>query len=108
MVKNSYLEYETCDAEHGTFQLRRQADELLQRLIVGREQSEQRLMECGRRDAIKCVTGRSAIDEAIETTRSMIREMDAMLEEMNTQLQESSPAAVPTSHMASLVADCNR
>src|SRR5688572_1288577 len=61
--------------------LRAQACDLLQRLIEDRRQSEQRMAEAGKRDAMKSVTGRTAFDAAIRTTQDMIGQMDALLAE---------------------------
>lgn len=82
-------------------ELRRQADDLLCRLLATREQTERRLAETGHRDPIKAVTGQSAYDEAIRTTRDMIHRMDDLLGEMNdelahTQIQVTTPHYVLT------------
>jgi len=90
MVKNyNNQQLHPADADE-TIQLREQADVLLQRLIDSRSQSEQRFAENGQRDAIKCVTGRSALEDAIEKTRCMIQNMDALLDDMQSDLQEEA------------------
>lgn len=66
--------------------LRDEADRLLQRLLATRRMSEERYAEAGRRDPMKSVTGRSCLDEAVEDTRRMIQEMDALLEQLNHEL----------------------
>ncbi len=64
-------------------QLRQQAGELLERLISDREQSEKRFAEAGKRDPMKFITGRTALENAIASTREMISNMDALLARMN-------------------------
>lgn len=59
--------------------LRIQAGELLQRLIDGREMSERRAAETGKRDPMKFITGHTALENAIASTRQMIDELDALL-----------------------------
>jgi hypothetical protein len=61
------------------FKLREQANDLLNRLILDREQSERRLAETGKRDPMKFITGRTALEGAISTTRQLIHEMDALV-----------------------------
>lgn len=86
MVRNPHSNFATPLKAQQTRQLREQAQTLLRHLMEGREQSNQRLAELGQRDAIKCVTGRSAIEQAIATTRNMIDEMDALLSQLNAEL----------------------
>lgn len=88
MVKNYQSEPESFMNVQQTRQLRLQADSLLQQLLHGRQQSEQRLAETGQRDAMKFVTGRSAYEEAIATTRCMIRDMDQLLEQMHAEVAD--------------------
>jgi hypothetical protein len=78
--------------------LRRQADDLLQRLMADRETSEQRLAVSGKRDPLKTVTGSTAIERAIQDTRGMIAEMDLMLAGIEggaaADARESAPVPV--------------
>jgi len=67
-------------------QLRQQASNLLNRLVADRDACEQRAAEAGRRDPIKSITGRTALDGAIASTRAMIEQMDMLLVEMNGEL----------------------
>jgi len=60
-------------------QLRQQAAELLQRLMADRELSERRSAETGKRDPMKFITGRTALDGAIASTREMIGQVDSLL-----------------------------
>lgn len=91
MVKNCHSDSEIEINPQQTQQLRRQADALLRQLIEGREQSQRRLAENGQRDAMKFVTGRSAIEDAIVTTQGMIRDMDELLEQMGADLGHVEP-----------------
>jgi hypothetical protein len=62
-----------------TIRLRHEAAGLLLRLEANQRANEQVCAEIGKRDAMRCITGRSAIERAIETTRGMIRDMDHLL-----------------------------
>jgi hypothetical protein len=55
---------------------RRQAADVLGSLLQAREQLERKLTETGRSDAIRTITGRSSLDEAIESTRDMLAALD--------------------------------
>ncbi|MBL9148842.1 MAG: hypothetical protein JNM94_09140 [Phycisphaerae bacterium] len=50
----------------------------LEALRHGREQVEAKLRETGREDAIRTVTGTSAIDIAIERTEAILRQLGGM------------------------------
>ncbi len=69
--------------------LRRQADDLLERLRETRAAAEARIEESGRPDPIKAVTGTSALDQAIRTTRSMIKHMDELMHQMDAELADA-------------------
>ncbi len=76
--------------------LRQQADDLLHRLIVDRQSSEQRFAAAGRRDPLKAVTGSTALERAIASAREMIAEMDLLLVELDSGIQAvQSPQAEP-------------
>ena len=62
-----------------TKRMRVLAAAVLDRLLVERVEWEMRLAEHGRRDPLKIVTGSSAMDNAVVTTRDIIKRMDAML-----------------------------
>jgi hypothetical protein len=66
--------------------VRQQTSELLNRLVTDRDQIERRIAETGRRDPLKSVTGRTALDNAINSAREMIHRMDLLLAEMNQEL----------------------
>lgn len=84
-----------------TSQLRTQTIDLLNRLMADREQSERRIAEMGKRDPIKAVTGRTALDAAIASTREMIAAMDRLLIEANGELREAERASA-SSRMSSV------
>ncbi len=67
----------------GLLGLRERAHRVLAGLEQGRELTEQRAAETGRRDPMKFVTGRSALETAISATREMIRRMDSLLAQCN-------------------------
>ncbi len=75
--------------------LREQACDLLNRLMVDREQSERRFAEAGKRDAMKTVTGRTALDCAVASTREMIQNMDALLAELQGEVASTNAAPRP-------------
>jgi len=74
------------------FRLRTEAAGLLQRLEESQRASEQICAEAGKRDAMRFVTGCTAIEHAIEATRAMIRRMDHLLQEAEEQFGDSSIA----------------
>jgi hypothetical protein len=74
--------------------LHRQATDLLVRLLADREAVDRRLTEAGRRDPIRSVTGASALENAISTTREMIARMDRLLQELHGDLQAMTAAPV--------------
>lgn len=63
--------------------LRKQADDLLHRLVENREAIERRIEAAGRTDPLKSITGRSALDDAIEITRDLIARADGVLGQPN-------------------------
>jgi hypothetical protein len=78
-----------------TRSMRRQVGDLLQRLLADREVLEQKIAETGRRDPMKSITGRTALDTAIQATREMLNRMDALLEEMDQHIELLEPGHVP-------------
>jgi hypothetical protein len=70
-----------------TIQMRREASDLLSRLLADRERIEARIAETGRRDPLKSVTGRTAMDNAIASAREMIRRMDELLRQMEQEIE---------------------
>jgi len=67
-------------------QLRSQAAQLLQTLIVDRDGSDQRHLEAGKRDPLRIVTGKSALDQAIASAQDMILAMDSMIADMTGEV----------------------
>lgn len=72
-------------------QLRHEAEQLLERLETSSAKSKQRLAENGQRDPMRSVTGRSALESAIASARSMIERMDTLLAEFD-EVQEAAEA----------------
>ncbi|MCA9271720.1 MAG: hypothetical protein KDA31_01610 [Phycisphaerales bacterium] len=70
---------ETADA-------RADAERLLAGLIDARSKSEARLAELSRSDILKNLTGKSALDNAINSTQRMIDSLDRVLVELRTKL----------------------
>lgn len=68
---------------------REEAIRLLRRLEADRADSEARLIELGRGDPIKDVTGKSSLDRAIEEAQAIV----AQLEQMAKASGGGSPAA---------------
>lgn len=80
MVKHAHSQRLSFDE---ALRMRRQAGDLLDRLVVDRDLSEQRQSEQGKRDPIKSITGRSAMDNAIAATRDLVNRLDSLLAEMS-------------------------
>lgn len=59
--------------------IRIRAISLLELLISERAMLERMLTEAGRRDPLKYVTGRSSLDNAITTTRHIVRAIEEMV-----------------------------
>ncbi len=72
--------------------MRDEACRLLGRLTLERDRCEQRFAEAGRSDPLKVVTGRSAMDNAVDDTRDMIKHMDELLAETGRELNRRMPA----------------
>jgi regulator of protease activity HflC (stomatin/prohibitin superfamily) len=60
--------------------IRRQAESLLERLMHNRTQTEESLGNRGARDPMRSITGRSAIDQAIDNTQEILRNLDRVLQ----------------------------
>ena len=60
---------------------RRRAEALLESLLEAKAASESRLAESRRADHLKQVTGKSSLENAIESTRRMIAMLDRSLAE---------------------------
>ena len=66
---------------------RNEADRLLERLVRDRRLSEQRLAAAGKQDPLKRLTGTSSLDRAIESTRTLLRSVDELVEELRGEPQ---------------------
>ncbi len=78
---------------------RRRAEELLKGLIAAKTQTEAYLSEIGREDPVKKLTGKSAMDNAIASTRRMIETLDRAMDQVRKEL---------TTDDWSEIADCVR
>lgn len=72
---------------------RRDAQRLLDDLLIARRDTLQRLREAGRRDALASITGRTAFDDAIDQTRRLLERLSASLERTRKALVDN-PIAV--------------
>ena len=68
--------------------LRDQAGELLNRLIADRDACERRAADTGKRDPMKFITGRTALESAITTARDMIVQMDSLLSNLQGEVEK--------------------
>ncbi len=73
---------------------RRRAEELLRGLLEAKTQTETYLSEAGRDDPVKTLTGKSAIDNAISSTRRMIETLDRAVEQVRRELSEDDWAEI--------------
>ena len=62
-----------------TVRVHLEARALLSRLVLDRDRSERRWAEAGQPDPMKFITGRSALDNAVERTREMVRRAEELL-----------------------------
>ena len=78
-------------------QLRAQAVQLLHELVANRDGSDQRHLDAGKRDPVRLVTGKSALDQAIDSAQEMILNMDSIIACMTGEAAEtiSSPDDPP-------------
>ena len=75
-----------------TVAARERAVELLKTLREARENSERRMAEQNQSDALKKVTGRSAMDNAIESTQRMIDSLERSVETLKRDMSEEELA----------------
>lgn len=78
------------NAEDPRLQALRRACALLEHLEAERRQLNQRLITSNRRDPMRVVTGRTSLDEAVEETRDLIRQLDDMLCEAAEEARRSN------------------
>lgn len=79
--------------------MRSHADDLLLRLKGACLRSQDRMAELGQADAMKDVTGQSALERAIDETRALIDGIDRVASRL---LDELASAEAPTSDAAVL------
>jgi UDP-N-acetylglucosamine 2-epimerase len=73
----------TRDAPPNPEVLRNQVKELLERLMQNREIARKHLENSGQDDPIAVVTGRTAIDLAIDTTKEMLLDLETAVKSDN-------------------------
>lgn len=73
---------------------REKAEALLRRLLESKAQSERHLAELKQPDTFKAVTGRSAMDNAIASTRRIIETLDRAVQQIKKDLTEEDLAAI--------------
>ena len=61
--------------------LKEQAQRVLERLMQNRTTSQQYHKDAGHNDPLSTVTGRSAIDRAIDTTRDILKDLESVVQE---------------------------
>ena len=81
---------------------RDQAESLLRRLLADRERSEERFAEAGKRDPVTYVTGTRALECAIAATRAMIRHLDELIVELETEVTTPAELTATTAPVAVL------
>lgn len=69
-----------------TVQRRDEARALLDTLLAAKRCSEQNLAEIKRADLVKQVTGKSSMDNAIDSTKRLIASFDRVLEDLRATL----------------------
>ncbi len=69
-----------------TSRVRDDAEALIAHLVAQRDESARRLASVGRRDPMRVVTGRSAIESAIADMQRMIEHMDELIHEFESEL----------------------
>ncbi len=70
----------------GVTEVRQQTNRLLFRLRDSRQMSDTWHEQTGTRNPMRLVTGRSAMDDAVSCTETMLRDIDALLLEMSQEL----------------------
>ncbi|MEM1186325.1 MAG: hypothetical protein AAGI53_15145 [Planctomycetota bacterium] len=71
---------------------RDEAEALLASLVAARSASERNLSAIGQRDLLKSVTGRSSMDNAIESTRRLVASFDRVLIDLRGDLTDDELA----------------
>ena len=61
--------------------LKEQAQRVLERLMQNRTTSQQYHEDAGQNDPLSTVTGRSAIDRAIDTTREILQDLESAVQD---------------------------
>lgn len=74
---------------------RDQAEALLRALLDAKSKSERRLAELKQTDALKAVTGRSAMDNAIATTQRMVETLNRSIGQLKLSEQDADALEEP-------------
>jgi len=77
-----------------TTKARDKAEHLLRGLLDAKAQSERHLAELKQQDALKAVTGRSAMDNAIASAQRMLEALNRALAELKKDLTEEDLAVL--------------
>ena len=77
-----------------TVAARDRAEKLLRGLVDARWRTEQHLERLGKPDAMRKVTGRSAMDNAIASTQRMIESLNRALEQLKRGLSDEDLAEI--------------
>lgn len=75
-----------------TIAARDRAEALLEGLVDARSKTERHLAELGKPDAMRSVTGRSAMDNAIASTQRMVESLERALQQLKRGLSEEDLA----------------
>lgn len=88
-----------------TVSARDRAEKLLRGLVDARWRTEQHLERLGKPDAMRKVTGRSAMDNAIASTQRMIESLNRALEQLKRGLSDEDLAEIQAEIQADLRAE---
>lgn len=88
-----------------TVAARDRAEKLLQGLVDARRRTEQHLERLGKPDAMRKVTGRSAMDNAIASTQRMIESLNRALEQLKRGLSDEDLAEIRAEIQSEIGAD---
>jgi hypothetical protein len=75
-----------------TIAAKKKAAELLKGLVAAAAVSDEQLRQASRKDPMKVVTGRSAMENAVASTRRMIESLDRAVEEARKDLGDEDMA----------------
>jgi hypothetical protein len=79
---------------------RQRAESVLKGLIEAQSECEKQLTHENRRDAMKLVTGKSSLENAVSTTRRMIESFDRQIQELVRTSGVAGTAGAPARALA--------